>query len=212
MHQFQRFDQSNMSKDRPSVITAPFDIDIHAISLKKRENITGRKRKHPGAGKSFRRLKPINYEINPDGLFRLNNNDRYCLFRAIIFTIAHTVLPRRRFNKFKNDDREQAQMIRNLMHSCGIEPGLAYYDIEDHGNAIQTLYLDKAYPGRFRIFAFENQGFFKPFFKSDADEYLDELCIYYWTEDAHYDPIKSMQLLLGNDSRYNYCFAVENFI
>lgn len=212
LHKFQRFDQSNTSKERPSAITTPFDIDIHAISLKKTESNGNRKRAHPGAGKPFKRLQPINFEINPDGLFRLNNNDRYCLFRSLVFTIAHATLTRQRFSEFKNDDHEQAQMIKNLMQSCGIQRGLPFYDIEDVGDAVQNLYLDVAYPGRFKIFAFENQGLLKPFFRSNAEHYTDCLCIFYWAEDSHYDPIRSMQKLLGNDSRQNYCFAVKNKI
>lgn len=208
LHKFQRFDQSNMSKDRPSAITTPFDIDIHAISLKKSESNGNRKRGHPGAGRSFKRLQPIDFEIDLDGLFRLNNDDQYCLFRAIIFTIAHTVLPKQRFFEFKNDEREQAQKIKEIMATCGIQRGLPFYDIEDIGDLVQELYLNVAYPGQFKIFAFENQGLMKPFYQSNAQNYIDPLCIFYWIEDAHYDPIRSMKKLLGNNSRYNYCFAV----
>lgn len=216
LNQFNRFDQSNMSKDKESVITRPFDIDLHAISLKNdkgqlknNNNNQNRKRRHPGAGRSFRRLQPIDFEIDIDGLFRLNNNDQYCLFRALIYTIAKATLSGQRFHEFKNDEVEQARKIREIMAICNIQRGLPFYDIEEVGDLVQNLYLDVAYPGQFKIFAFENHGQLKPFYRSNAETYIDALCVFYWIEDSHYDPIRSMKKLLGSDSRFSYCFAVN---
>lgn len=209
LNKFEKNDQSNMAKDRESIISEPFQIDVTAIELK---TTNKRKRKHPGAaqGRKKIRLKPIHFEINMNGIHQIDNTDRYCLFRALTWAFKKKTMDRRRFHEFNLDEAAQLNAVLDLLNSTGIDPNRLFYDIEDHGEKIQE-YFDMQYPGRFKIFAFENGGKFrKPFWRSNKEFYEEAICIFYWTESGHYDPIKSMRLLwdVNNKSKLDYCFDV----
>jgi hypothetical protein len=81
-------------------------------------------------------------------------------------------------------------------------------------------------PGQFRIFAFDDVGHFKPFFKSDVENYVHALCVYHHRDyevvdheefsrhlqedknprDGHYDAIKTLSSFFGAES---YCLSCE---
>lgn len=206
---FEKHDQSNMAKGRESVISGPFQIDVTAIELKTKEN--KRKQKRPGAAYEHHRrirLKPIHFEINKDAIVELDNNDRFCLFRSILWNFKRKTLDRRRFHEFKNDEAAQTNAVMDLLNATGIDSTHLYYDIQDYGQQIQN-YIDDLFPNRFKLFAFENEGKYrKPFWKSNKSHFEEDISIFYWTESSHYEPIKSIKLLWDKDSRFKYCFSV----
>lgn len=208
LNKFEKHDQSNRAKDRPSIISEPFQIDVTSIELK---TTNKRKRKHPGAAQGRRkiRLKPIHFEINQNAIHEINNNDdRFCLFRAITWILKKKTMDRRRFHEFKADEAAQLNTVLDLLNATGIDQNRLFYDIEDYGEKIQE-YIDQQYPNKFKIFAFENAGKFRrPFWKSSKEYFEEPLCIFYWAETGHYDPIKSIRNLWHEESKYDYCFAV----
>lgn len=217
MLQFEKEDQSNMAKGRVSVITAPFQIDVFAIQLKNNNrnfksnnNNNNRKRKRPGGHRRLR-IRPIAFQINKNGLYTLNNIDNYCIFRSITILIAKSEKTKQRFYDFMHDDRQQLEAVSELLDCTRIPRNENFYDIEECGNIIQKSFLDVLFPGKYRIFCFENSPLatgFKPFFKSDAETFSVPLNIYYWAEDRHYEPIKSIRLFLDGKSKMDYCYTV----
>jgi len=213
LNQFEKVDQSNMAKDRDSAITKDFQIDVTAIQTKGTKSNNNLKRKHPGAARPSKRDQPLHFKVNPQGLHQINNNDdNYCLFLAIVMVVAQNVLPQQRFSEFRRDEEMQMDEVRRIFNATGLDPQEEDYDIEECGDIIQRDFLDRFYPGKFRIFAFDNAGRFKPFFKSEVEDYNTALPIFYWCEDRHYDGIRSMRLLYDKSSRFNYCFSVKKYL
>ena len=209
LNRFEKHDQSNMAKGRESVISGPFQIDMMAIETK---GPKGAKRKHPGAGATERvqRMKPIAFDFNAAGLYEINNpNDPYCLFRAVTMVIARHTMPSQRFSEFRRSENKQREAVDNLITSMGIFPHHLFYDVEDYGQTIQD-FCNENYPAaKFRLFAFKSSGDrFKHFYQSDVEEWMQPLCVFYWDEDGHYDAVKSLSLLMDNNSRFKYCFTV----
>uniref|UniRef100_A0A183C4N4 DNA-directed DNA polymerase n=1 Tax=Globodera pallida TaxID=36090 RepID=A0A183C4N4_GLOPA len=96
---FEMVDQSNKSKERPSICEESFVIDITAIdSGGKRKKLAGK-----GRPKEFN----INYNIHQGSTFELTNNDNFCLFRAFEFLRMKFVLTRQRFCEYKRDASRQ---------------------------------------------------------------------------------------------------------
>uniref|UniRef100_A0A183CAE0 Uncharacterized protein n=1 Tax=Globodera pallida TaxID=36090 RepID=A0A183CAE0_GLOPA len=103
---FEMVDQSNKSKERPSICEESFVIDITAIdSGGKRKKLAGK-----GRPKEFN----INYNIYQGATFDLTNNDNFCLFRAFEFLRMKFVLPQQRFSEYKRTASWQLNDVRVL--------------------------------------------------------------------------------------------------
>uniref|UniRef100_A0A183BWV1 DNA-directed DNA polymerase n=1 Tax=Globodera pallida TaxID=36090 RepID=A0A183BWV1_GLOPA len=90
---FEMVDQSNKSKERPSICEESFVIDITAIdSGGKRKKLAGK-----GRPKEFN----INYNIYQGATFDLTNNDNFCLFRAFEFLRMKFTLTSQRLSEYK---------------------------------------------------------------------------------------------------------------
>ena len=213
LNTFMRHDQSNRAKERDSVLVGPFQVDI--IGLEKKHGRVKKKKpqKHPGAGQKRRRIPPIEYHLNEAGLFLIeNDDDQYCLFRALEMLKAREVLTKQRFYDYRQDKAMQYSSVIDLMRECNIDQNLDEYAIEDYGPVIEAYY-NRQYPlPQFKIFAFENFGKFKPFYKGPAEQFSTPLCLYYWRDENHYDAIKSIRLLYKHNRDYSFCFTVIFFL
>uniref|UniRef100_A0A914HS47 DNA-directed DNA polymerase n=1 Tax=Globodera rostochiensis TaxID=31243 RepID=A0A914HS47_GLORO len=199
---FEMVDQSNKSKERPSICEESFVIDITAIDSEgKRKKLAGR-----GRPKEF----SINYTIHQGATFELTNNDNLCLFRAFEFLRMKFVLPQQRFSEYKRAASWQLNDVRVLCGACNIDLDQPFYSVEEYGERIQAFY-EQLHPGMFRLFCFETSGKMKPSWKTEVEDYQHELCVLF-TEGVdgaagHYDPIKSMGKIFNNNG--NYCFGCE---
>uniref|UniRef100_A0A914I9Y5 DNA-directed DNA polymerase n=1 Tax=Globodera rostochiensis TaxID=31243 RepID=A0A914I9Y5_GLORO len=199
---FEMVDQSNKSKERPSICEVSFVIDITAID-------GGGKRKKM-AGKGRPKEFSINYTIHPGATFELTNNDNLCLFRASEFLRMKFVLPQQRFSEYKRAPAKQLNGVHALCRACNIDLAQPFYSVEEYGERIQAFY-DQLHPGMFRLFCFETSGKMKPSWKSDVDDYQHELCVLFTGGDdgaaGHYDAIKAIGRIFNQKG--NYCFGCE---
>ncbi|KAL3080622.1 hypothetical protein niasHS_005140 [Heterodera schachtii] len=196
---FEIVDQSNKSKERPSICEESFVIDVTAIeSGKFRKKLAGK-----GRSNNFE----VPYNISDGATYNMANNDNFCLFRAFEWLRMKHVLQHQRFSEYKRDDRRQLKAITDLCQACGINMSLPFYSIEEYGDRIQTYY-DQHHPGMFRLFCFGTFGRMKPLWKSEVAVYKQELCVLFNEGDdgqpGHYDPIISIGKVFGVR---NYCFG-----
>ncbi|KAL3073425.1 hypothetical protein niasHT_038563 [Heterodera trifolii] len=197
---FEMVDQSNKSKERPSICEEPFVIDITAVQSK------GAKPKMAGKGRcDFN----VDYRIAAGATYELNNNDALCLFRAFELMRKKFVLPQQRFSEYKRDEAKQLEDVQTLCRASHIDANLPFYSVEEYGERIQAYY-DVLHPGMFRLFCFDTFGKMKPAWKSVVNSYVQELCVVF-TGDAdgcagHYNPIKAIGKFF---STKNYCFGCE---
>ncbi|KAL3072343.1 hypothetical protein niasHT_030500 [Heterodera trifolii] len=197
---FEIVDQSNKSKERPSICEESFVIDITAIeSGLERKKLAGK-----GRNNSFE----IPYNISDGATYNLTNNDNFCLFRAFEWLRMKHVLQHQRFSEYKRNERRQLSDITTLCRACGININLPFFSIEEYGEIIQAYY-DRLHPGMYRLFCFGTFGKMKPLWKSEDIVYKQELCVLFTEGDAgqagHYDPIKSTGRLFG--AKTSYCFG-----
>jgi hypothetical protein len=156
---FVKIDQSGMLKHHKDSLTLQsFEIDILAIELWNvgRHQIKMGKKKqkrHPGTGGPIR----FRHNINLDAIMEINNNDNYCLFRSFEILRHRSIMDKRQFYKYKNNEKRQSKDIRNLMIECGIPRNLNTYSIEEWGEKIWEYYQAK-HPNKFRLFAFPEIG------------------------------------------------------
>ncbi|KAL3089249.1 hypothetical protein niasHS_006970 [Heterodera schachtii] len=192
---FEIVDQSNKSKERPSICEESFVIDITAIeSGLERKKLAGK-----GRNNSFE----IPYNISDGATYNLANNDSFCLFRAFEWLRMKHMLQHQRFSEYKRNERRQLSDITTLCRACGINMSLPFFSIEEYGEIIQAYY-DRLHPGMYRLFCFGTFGKMKPLWKSEDIVYKQELCVLFTEGDAgqagHYDPIKSTdRLIWGQD-------------
>uniref|UniRef100_A0A183C654 OTU domain-containing protein n=1 Tax=Globodera pallida TaxID=36090 RepID=A0A183C654_GLOPA len=140
---FEMVDQSNKSKERPSICEESFVIDITAIdSGGKRKKLAGK-----GRPKEFN----INYNIHQGATFELTNNDNFCLFRAFEFLRMKFTLTSQRLSEYKRTAAWQLTDVRVLCRACNIDLAQPFYSVEEYGERIQAFY-DQLNPGMFRLF------------------------------------------------------------
>uniref|UniRef100_A0A183BXK2 DNA-directed DNA polymerase n=1 Tax=Globodera pallida TaxID=36090 RepID=A0A183BXK2_GLOPA len=163
---FEMVDQSNKSKERPSICEESFVIDITAID-------SGVKRKKL-AGKGRPREFSVNYNIYQGATYELTNNDNLCLFRAFEFLRMKFTLTSQRFSEYKRTASWQLNYVRILCRACNIDLDQPFYSVEEYGQRIQAFY-EQLHPGMFRLFCFETSGKMKPTWKSDVEDYQHEL-------------------------------------
>ncbi|KAL3107544.1 hypothetical protein niasHT_014004 [Heterodera trifolii] len=125
---FEIVDQSNKSKERPSLREEPFVIDITAIESK------GVKKKMTGKGRSDFN---ISYHMANGSTYELQNADNLCLFRAFEFLRMKFELPQQRFSEYKRNERWQLENVKAMCNACNIDLDLPFYSIEDYGDRIQ---------------------------------------------------------------------------
>uniref|UniRef100_A0A183BIX7 OTU domain-containing protein n=1 Tax=Globodera pallida TaxID=36090 RepID=A0A183BIX7_GLOPA len=110
---FEMVDQSNKSKERPSICEESFLIDITAIdSGGKRKKLAGK-----GRPKEFN----ISYNIHQWAAYELTNNDNLCLFRAFEFLRMKFVLPEQRFSEYKRAASRQLNDVGALCRASNID-------------------------------------------------------------------------------------------
>jgi len=63
------------------------------------------------------------------------------------------------------------------LEKADISRGLAVYNAKEYVQKVQEFY-DKAYPGRYRIFVFDDAGYYKPTRASKVETYETALPIY----------------------------------
>uniref|UniRef100_A0A183CPK8 DNA-directed DNA polymerase n=1 Tax=Globodera pallida TaxID=36090 RepID=A0A183CPK8_GLOPA len=199
---FEMVDQSNKSKERPSICEESFVIDITAID-------SGGKRKKL-AGKGRPREFSVDYTIHQGATYGLTNNDNLCLFLAFEYLRMKFILPRQRFCEYKRAPSWQLNDVGALCRASDIDLTLSFYSVEEYGERIQAYY-DHLHPGMFRLFCFETTGKMKPSWKSDVADYQHELCVLFTEGDdgaaGHYDAIKATGRLFSQKG--NYCFGCE---
>ncbi|KAL3107684.1 hypothetical protein niasHT_011697 [Heterodera trifolii] len=181
---FEMVDQSNKSKERPSICEEPFVIDITAVQSK------GAKPKMAGKGRCDYN---VNYRIADGATYELRNNDALCLFRAFELLRMKIILTRQRFSEYMRNETRQLEDVHALCHSCHIDD-----------------YYNQLHHGMFGLFCFETSGKMKPSWTSCVEDYKHELCVVFIDGDigaeGHYNPIKSIGKFF---STKNYCFGVH---
>ncbi|KAL3073211.1 hypothetical protein niasHT_031159 [Heterodera trifolii] len=198
---FEIVDQSNKSKERPSICKESFVIDITAT-----ESVMLRKKL---AGKGRINNFEVPYNISDGATYNLANNDSFCLFRAFEWLRMKYVLQQQLFSEYKRDDRRQLIGIADMCQACGINMSLPFYSIEEHGERtgerIQAYY-DHHHPGMFRLFCFGTFGKMKPLWKSEVAVYKQELCVLFNEgEDGMDNQATTTQSnQLGKCSRYDH--------
>ncbi|KAL3084402.1 hypothetical protein niasHS_008557 [Heterodera schachtii] len=195
---FEMVDQSNKSKERPSICEEPFVIDITAVQSK------GAKPKMAGKGRCDYN---VDYRIADGATYELRNNDALCLFRAFELLRMKIILTRQRFSEYMRNETRQLEDVHALCHACHIDVNLPFYSVEEYGNRIQDYY-NQLHHGMFGLFCFETSGKMKPSWTSFVEDYKHELCVVFIDGDVgaegHYNPIKSIGKFF---STKNYCFG-----
>lgn len=217
LHWFMKIDQSGMMKHhKDSLTTQQFEVDITALELRPKGQDGSfpigktRQRRHPGSrGRPL--IPEFKHNINIDALIQLENTDNLCLFRSIEIARNKSTMNPHQFSRYIKSERRQKMDVDRLMLRSGIPLNLESYAIEEWGDRIQKDYDEQYGADKFRIFAFGEQGNFKPFWMSKKENYEIDLAIYYWEpteeEEGHYDPVIYPGRLFGG-SRH-YCFAVN---
>jgi hypothetical protein len=206
MHKFREIDQSGENKGKDSLVTQSFLIDSSAFDSPPppQKATTTRKRRFPGRGKKRGLDYVIDYQINEKALYKCNNDDSYCLFYAFELLRNRHQLTRQRFHEYVRDEARQQEDVKALLEWTGIPDDLEDYDVTEYGQKIQQFY-DEKWPGQFQLYAFEQYGNYKPFWKSQPiGRGKFALCLLY--EEMHYIPVKNIAKLFSNSSVY--CFAV----
>lgn len=217
LHYFMKIDQSGMMKHKKdSLTTQSFQIDITALELRQQlhreETQIGKKRqkRHAGAG-GRRKTGKFEANINMDAIIKLENEDNYCLFRALELARNKKMMNDDQFRRYLKNENRQQRDIERLLFRAGIPFNLEAYDIKECGDKIQQDYDEQYGKDRFRIYAFPTVGDFKPFWASKKAEYKEELCVLFWEKendgDGHYEPVIYPGQLYGDSKQY--CFAVS---
>ena len=97
-------------------------------------------------GRGKKKNRQILFNVDLDSLYEIQNEDNYCLFRALELLRARQRLSHFTFFDYRNDPVKQYDDVENLLLECEIEADLDAYDIETYGNAIQTYY-NRIQPG-----------------------------------------------------------------
>jgi hypothetical protein len=202
LRMFEKIDQSNKQKDvgRDSLTAGPFTIDVTSFQLK--EGV--RKRKH-GGGCGRRRLRPFFHNINEAALIVIDNTDTHCLFRSAEMCRAMSTFAKGAKQRYKKSQRRQQADVTRMMGTMQIEQDLESYTIEEFGPLIQNYY-EMRWPGKFKLFAFKENGIFKPFWQSDVEHFEKPICLFYHEVEEHFDAVSDAGKLFG---RSKYCFKVN---
>lgn len=199
-NRFIEVDQSNTLKDRGSLYGAPFKVDITV--LPPRGTIFPVvKRKTKGARPY--KVKQCLHNIDLDSVYTIDNDDSYCLFRAIELLRIKTIMCSRRFSEYLYNRRAQTDDVLRLLQELNIPLNEDGYDVETYAPILQEYYTTK-FPGVFKIFFFGDVGYYKPFFKTNPAEFITPLCVYY--ANNHFMAIKNINTFF---SIRNYCFHCE---
>jgi hypothetical protein len=214
-----------MKHKKESITTQEFDIDITAMDLGEEgqqqqgssERTGKRQRIFAGSGR-VNPAKRVPYNISPNACMEMPNKDAYCLFRSFELLRHRATMKKQTFSDYKKNEKRQQKDVETLLKASDIPEGLAAYDIREFGQKIQEYYNDlhkkKLLKTKFRLFAFTTIGDFKPFWKSDAADYEQELTVLFTegedNELGHYMPVVAPGSLFG-DAKV-YCFSVNIFI
>jgi hypothetical protein len=197
-----RFDEistSNENNGRSSLYGAPFTVDLTMIGSK-----TSLSSSHQGSG---RRFGPFFQNYSRNSVIWINNDDKYCLFRALEMLRKKTTSTKETFYQYKITPVRQYNDVQRLMKCLRIPLNKESYSINDYGEKIQQYY-DRRYGQNgkrtFKIFAFCDWGKFKPFFESTAQTFTHPICLYY--NNNHYDAIGCIASFF---SVRKYCFACQ---
>lgn len=148
LEEFERVDQSNRAKGRPTIIDGPFIIDCIAIEAKKKAK-AGKKRNHPGAGcrrqKRLQKRLKLKYNVH-SGAFWENLpviSQTFCLFHSILISCSHALMNAKQFFKFKASPTAQKNALEKMMNWCKISKKHRQYSIEEYGDRIQVYLFGK---------------------------------------------------------------------
>lgn len=198
-----RFDEistSNENNGRSSLYGAPFTVDLTMIGSKMGTGESS----HQGSGRKFG---PFYQNFTRNAVIWVENQDNFCLFRALEMMRIKSMASRQSFFNYKNNQARQYADVIRLMRHLRIPLNRESYSIHDYGQKIQQYY-DQRYglngQRTFKIFAYSDWGHFKPFFSSDAQTFSNPLCLYY--NNNHYDGIGCISSFF---SVRQYCFACE---
>jgi hypothetical protein len=194
---FEIVDQSGRAKGRGSLYGAPFTIDVTAVS-------TSLLKKPKKYGKGRPALKPIRHNINEAALYKIQqyDGDTICLFMAINLSFRKVTLRQQRFSDYTQHIQRQRNDAIALMTSIGAPLNKPEYCVEDWGEQIVNHYNNISAPKTFKLFAFSDIGFYKPYYHTETNLYDHALTIFY--KDNHFDTIINIKKFF---KVRNYCFS-----
>jgi hypothetical protein len=202
LHQFEIVDQSGTAQGRGSLYGAPISVDITAHSqevLKKKVKKSPRKKKC-GSGK--RRIQPVLHNINPNALIELNNIDNLCLFNSIDVLRARATMVQQRFSDYLVDNVSRTANVRAMLHQLNIPENLEEYSLEEYGEAVEG-YINQKHPGKgFKLFGFDDTGFYKPYYSTSTELFKNPISVY--LNDGHFNAICRINVFFGVRK---YCFS-----
>ncbi|KAL3116545.1 hypothetical protein niasHT_009953 [Heterodera trifolii] len=143
-------------------------------------------------------------------IFKINNNDNYCLFYALELMRYYSLYKRGIITRDKwrwinnNQTTVLQQKVQLLLRDAGIPTTEPEYDAEIFIHPVQGLWSTK-YPGEYKIFIF-NDYQTRPITKSDVTDYQFPILLYH--HDKHFDGIKTISKFFNK--RY-YCLSCESF-
>uniref|UniRef100_A0A183CI53 DNA-directed DNA polymerase n=1 Tax=Globodera pallida TaxID=36090 RepID=A0A183CI53_GLOPA len=105
------------------------------------------------AGEGPRNVHKFDYGFKEHQRIKVNNNDKFCLFYALVASKNYLELHRPTFHRFMNNMTRQREAALELLHKSGVSDMENAYGVE-HLSAVQK-YLDQSFPGKYRIAAFE---------------------------------------------------------
>ncbi|KAL3109583.1 hypothetical protein niasHT_016927 [Heterodera trifolii] len=142
-------------------------------------------------------------------IFKINNNDNYCLFYALELMRLYSLYKRgiiteKRWRWINNNQTTALrQKVQLLLRDAGIPTTEPEYDAEIFIHQVQGLWSTK-YPGEYKIFIF-NDYQTRPITKSDVTDYQFPIILYH--HDKHFDGIKTLSKFFNKNY---YCLSCES--
>ncbi|KAL3106462.1 hypothetical protein niasHT_012201 [Heterodera trifolii] len=195
---FNQFCKVEQSKSKHvNLYGAPFIITVTVLNT----NGLPRQRTTKGKGRP-----PVSSQSH---IFKVNNNDNYCLFYALELMRYYSLYKRGIIteDRWRWLNNNQTTVLRpkalQLLREAGIPTTETEYDAEVYIHQVQGLWNVK-HPGEYKIFIF-NDYQMRPITKSDVTDYQFPILLYH--NNNHFDGIKTISKFFNK--RY-YCLSCES--
>ncbi|KAL3075564.1 hypothetical protein niasHT_036584 [Heterodera trifolii] len=195
---FNQFCKVEQSKSKHvNLYGSPFIITVTVLNT----NGLPRQRTTKGKGRP-----PVSSQSH---IFKVNNNDNYCLFYALELMRYYSLYKRgsiteKRWRWLNNNQTTVLrQKALQLLREAGIPTTQTEYDAEVYIHQVQGLWNVK-HPGEYKIFIF-NDYQMRPITKSDVTDYQFPILLYH--HNNHFDGIKTLSKYFKK--RY-YCISCES--
>nr|CAD2182910.1 unnamed protein product [Meloidogyne enterolobii] len=201
-----QFNKVSQSKKQAGVTLwgKPFSVNVMVVDKKNLSN------ENNIIGGAPRRIAPVHHQIKQQNLIKINNNNGYCLFYALLATLVRLIgnMSRSQFYEYIHGRYGQRgkfqQETLELIDQVGAPLGREEYNAEEWVPPVVDMWNEK-FSGRFcfKVFIFDCLGHYKPCFKYGPESYNSPLLLYF--DGSHFNGVTSTGGLFGQP----YCLECE---